>query len=414
MIMEVFVARQPIFTINEEVFGYELLYRSSQDMNAFPNINEDQATAELIINSFLNIGIDKLSGGKPCFINFTENLLKLKLPTYFRPLEIVVEILESVGPSMELIEICQELKELGYSIALDDFVLDENNIFTKELFNYIDFVKVDFLSTSIKMREEIEKLANEFNVKLLAEKLESHESYEDAKKRGYHLFQGFFFSKPIVISSKDVPTNFHSYYELIQHLSVDEPLIERITEIIEMDLSLSYKLLKLINSPGYRPRQRISSIRQAIVMLGFTELQKWIYVLAVRESTNKKTDMSHEIILHSLIRAKMCEEIGRLIRSDNAPSSHFLTGMFSLMDTILSKPIEEILTELPLSEEICDALSGKQNRMKEVLDLAIAVETAQWEVIREKCCDFNIDGKVVFDVYSESLTWANKLVLNKV
>ncbi|MFO1444779.1 EAL domain-containing protein [Bacillus sp. Bva_UNVM-123] len=411
--MEVFVARQPIFNVNEDVFGYELLYRSSQKVNAFPNIDGDQATAELIINSFLNIGIDRLSNGKPCFINFTENLLKLRLPTYFRPLEIVVEILESVEPSEEMIEICKELKGQGYSIALDDFVIDEKNPHSNELLKYIDFVKIDFIHTPKKMREKIEKLAKLLNIKMVAEKVETREVFEEAKKRGYHFFQGYFFSKPTILSTRDVPTYFHSYYEMIQNLSMDDPCIERITELIEKDISLSYKLLKLINSPAYRPKQKINSIRQAVILLGLIELQKWIYVLAVRESTIEKRNISQEIISLSLTRAKMCEELERL-RCKTAPSSSFfMTGMFSMMDTILSLPMKTILKDLPLADDICEALLGGQNQIKDVLDLALAVEKAEWVVISEKCRDLCIEEKDLFKVYAECLNWATDHVLNE-
>lgn len=408
--MEVFVARQPIFNTKEDVFGYELLYRNNQEVNAFPNVDGDQATTELIINSFLNIGIDKLSNGKPCFINFTENLLKLGLPTYFRPLEIVVEILESVVPSYEIVQICKELKAQGYLIALDDFVLDEQNPYAKEMLKYTDFVKVDFILTPIEMREKIETLCKALKLKLVAEKVETREVFEEAKKRGYHFFQGYFFSKPTIMSTHDVPTYFHSYYEMIQNLSMTDPSIERITELIERDISLSYKLLKLINSPAYRPIHKINSIRQAVVLVGLIELQKWIYVLAVRESTIEKRNISQETIFISLTRAKMCEEIEK-IRCKSVPSSsYFMTGMFSMMDSILSMPMEMILRDLPLEEEICEALTGKTNSIKDVLDLVLAVEKAEWIVISEKCKILNIDEKDLFKVYAESLNWSNDLV----
>ncbi|MFE8695858.1 EAL and HDOD domain-containing protein [Cytobacillus sp. FJAT-53684] len=408
--MEVFVARQPIFNVKEEVFGYELLYRSNQKENAFPEIDGDQATTELIINSFLNIGIDKLSSGKPCFINFTENLLKLRLPTYFRPREIVVEILETVEPSPELIEICKELKVLGYQIALDDFVLNELNPYTYDLLKYADIIKVDFLNTPIEMREKIEAIVRSLALELVAEKVETREGFEEAKRRGYHYFQGYFFAKPMIMSTHDVPAYFHSYYEMIQNLSMTEPSIDRITELIERDISLSYKLLKLINSPAYRPKQKINSIRQAVVLLGLIELQKWIYVLAVRESTIGKKVISQEMIQISLTRAKMCEEIEKIRFNQISSPSNFMTGMFSMVDTLLSVPMDVILQELPLDEEICEALVGKDNPLKKVLDLVLAVEKAEWTVISEKCRELNIDEKDLFKIYAESLNWANELV----
>lgn len=411
--MEVFVARQPIFNANEEVFGYELLYRRNMETNAFPDVDGDQATTELIINSFLNIGIDKLANGKPCFINFTEKLLKLRLPAYFRPREIVVEILESVEPSAEIVEICRELKDLGYQIALDDFVFNENNTYSYELMKYADFVKVDFLLSSMEMREKIELISKTLNLKLVAEKVETREEFEEAKKRGYHYFQGYFFAKPSILSTRDVPAYFHSYYEMIQNFATTEPSIDRITELIERDISLSYKLLKLINSPAFRPRQKINSIRQAVMMLGLIELEKWIYVLAVRESTIERRNISQETIQISLTRAKMCEEIAKMFGKKPPSPSYFMTGMFSIMDSILSMPMKMILNELPLEEDICDALNGNKNNLKDVLDLVLAVETAQWTVISEKCKDLSIDEKDLFKLYAEALNWSNELVLEE-
>ncbi|MCC3648080.1 HDOD domain-containing protein [Cytobacillus oceanisediminis] len=407
--MEVFVARQPIFNSKEEVFAYELLYRNNQ-VNAFPAIDEDQATAEVIINSFLNIGIDQLSEGKPCFINFTEKLLKLRVPAYFRPREIVVEILETVKPSAELVRICKDLKELGYQIALDDYVINETNPFARQLLKYADIIKVDFLNTPKEMREKIELLVSQLRIKTVAEKVETREEYEEAKSKGYDYFQGYFFEKPVIMSTHDVPAYFQSYYEMIQNLSKEEPSLDRIAELIERDISLSYKLLRLINSPAYRPKQKINSIRQAIVLLGLIELEKWIYVLAVRENIVHHSQMAEETIRLSMRRAKMCEEIGRLQIGKSVSSSYFMTGMFSLMDSLLNIPMKQILDELPLQDDICEALRGENNHLKVILDLAVAVEKAQWSRISEMCEKLNVDEKTIFKIYSEALAWSSQLL----
>ncbi|WHY32695.1 HDOD domain-containing protein [Cytobacillus firmus] len=407
--MEVFVARQPIFNSKEEVFAYELLYRNNQ-VNAFPDIDEDQATAEVIINSFLNIGIDQLSEGKPCFINFTEKLLKLRVPAYFRPREIVVEILETVEPSSELVRICKDLKELGYQIALDDYVFNETNPFARQLLKYADIIKVDFLNTPKEMREKIELLVSQLRIKTVAEKVETREEYEEAKSKGYDYFQGYFFEKPVIMSTHDVPAYFQSYYEMIQNLSKEEPSLDRIAELIERDISLSYKLLRLINSPAYRPKQKINSIRQAIVLLGLIELEKWIYVLAVRENIVHHSQMAEETIRLSMRRAKMCEEIGRLQIGKSVSSSYFMTGMFSLMDSLLNIPMKQILDELPLQDDICEALRGENNHLKVILDLAVAVEKAQWSRISKMCEKLNVDEKTIFKIYSEALAWSSQLL----
>ncbi|WP_445491117.1 EAL and HDOD domain-containing protein [Niallia sp. 03133] len=216
--MEVFVARQPLFNRMEEVYGYEILYRNNQ-INSFPNVDGDHATADVVINSFLNIGIEKLSQGKPCFINFTENLLELKLPIYFQPRDIVIEILETVEPSQKIINICKELKELGYKIALDDYIFDKDNLYAYDLLMQADIVKIDFMNTAEKTRTELEVMLQPFDIIKVAEKLETKAEYEKAKRLGYELFQGYFFSKPSIISTHDVPTYFHTYVNIIKFIS---------------------------------------------------------------------------------------------------------------------------------------------------------------------------------------------------
>jgi c-di-GMP-related signal transduction protein len=262
--MKVFVGRQPIFNAKEDIFAYELLYRNNE-VNMFPNIDGDQATADVIINSFLNIGIEELTNGKPCFINFTENLLQLKLPTYFKPTEIVVEILGNVLPSTEIIEICKELKQFGYQIALDDFIYNDENPYLYECLKYVDIIKVDILHTTPEIRNKIEMVARYFpNIKLLAEKVETREEYKDLKGKGYDYFQGYFFSKPVIVSAHDVPIYFHSYIDLIRSLSMTEPNVDVLAELIERDLSLSYKLLKLINSPAFLPRKKFTPLNKPL------------------------------------------------------------------------------------------------------------------------------------------------------
>jgi c-di-GMP-related signal transduction protein len=410
--MEVFVARQPIFTDREEIFAYELLYRNNHN-NHFPEINGEEATAEVIINSFLNIGIDELSDGKPCFINFTEKLLLLKLPTYFRPREIVVEILETVEPSKEIVEICTELKSLGYKIALDDYVFNGDNQYSFQLLSLVDIIKVDFLTTSPEMRRNIETIAKQLKIKLLAEKVETYLDFDNAKKAGYDYFQGYFFAKPLIVSTHDIPIYFQSYFKVIQSLNQTEPNIENITELIEHDLSLSYKLLKLINSPAFRPRHKINSIRQAIVLLGLIEIQKWIYVLAVRESSGSKKDIPKEVVGLCLTRAKMSEKIATISQKSSSTSEYFITGMFSLMDTLLSMPMDKILKDLPLDDQICGALNGNNNLLKNVLDLAVAVEKGNLSDVSSMCQILDVSEDEIYHQYFESMKWSKHVLYSE-
>lgn len=407
--MEVFVARQPIFSACEEVYGYELLYRSSNG-NFFPDIDGDRATAEVIINSFLNIGMDELAKGKPCFVNFTENLLKLKLPTYFKPGEIVVEILETVEPSLELLGIVRDLKEQGYTIALDDFSLNENNPYFYSLLQDVDIIKVDFRQTSLVERRKIEKLAREQGIFLLAEKIETRDEFKQASESGYHYFQGYFFAEPVIVTTKDVPAYFYSYYQILQDLSRPEPSVHKISELISQDLSLSYKLLKLINSAAYRPTKKIHSIRQAVVLLGFIEINKWISIMLVRDTFDKKNGPAHELVSLSLIRAKSCELLSQLIRKNGPSSAYFITGLYSLMDALLKMPIEKVLSGLPLDDAICDALKGVQNYLKDVLDLSIAIEKGEWQEFERICGNFGIKPSEVLAAYQVAIDWGRHVL----
>jgi c-di-GMP-related signal transduction protein len=405
--MEVFVARQPIFNIEEEIVGYELLYRKDLT-NVFPYIDGDQATAEVIINSYLNIGLERLTEGKKCSIHFTENLLEQKLPTYFNPNDLVVKI-SKVKPSSKLIKICKELKELGYSISLSECIFKQDNPYSFELLPYIDTIKVDFRKEVSHQYERIEQLASEYDITLLAEKIETYEAYEEAKSRGYELFQGYLFSEPLIESTYEVPTVFSSYYQDIQNKSLEEIDVDELTDVIERDLSFSIKLLKLINTASVGVDRKICSIREAISFLGVEEIQKWIYLLSARESLEKQSVLSDELVRMTLTRAKLCETIATQAGTDD-PDAYYMAGLISSMGEIVSQSMEEILGGLPLRTEIHDALLGKKNEFKEVLDLVEAVETAKWKAISEICNRLNISERELFRIYAESLNWTSEMI----
>jgi c-di-GMP-related signal transduction protein len=412
--MDIYVARQPIFDINDKAVAYELLYRSST-VNNYQHTNGDQATTDVIVNSFLNIGIKELSNGKPCFINFTEKLLKLGVPSYFNPLSIVVEILETVELNEEILNICKELKAHGYTIALDDFFVSQWNDLTIQLLNYIDIIKIDFRSTSRSDRQEMIRFIKDRNIQFLAEKVETIEEYLQAKEDGFVYFQGFYFSKPVILNSYDIPSYYHSYFQILKEIESPEPDLEKIKDVIEKDISLSYKLLRLINNPVFRPRNEVSSIKQAIILLGLNEIKKWIYVLAIR-GVEKWTDggsKEREIIELSLKRGKLGELIGKKVGREVLASKYFLLGMFSLMDSLLHHPMETLLEDLPLSNELKDALSGEKNDEYAMLQFLKDIEHAFLENQELMFNPTSMPKEELFRLYAEASDWATK-VLNDV
>lgn len=304
--MRVFVARQPIFNRKEQVVAYELLYRESEE-NVYSAKDGDQATTDLVINSFLNIGIEKLTEGKRCFVNFTESLMFSNLPTSFNPKQLVIEILEDIPITPALISRCKELKKMGYMLALDDFyaINPQDEDLLEKLMSYIDILKIDFLKTTRMERRTILQTYGCRGLIFLAEKVETRKEYKQAVQDGFQLFQGYFFSEPRIISGHDLSTHFYSYYELLNELSKEQPNIKRVTEYIERDLSLSYQILKFLNSSHSRLSQKIESIQQAIMLLGFNEIKRWIYILSFKDLSRKGHSSKHEIIKISLIRAKL-------------------------------------------------------------------------------------------------------------
>jgi c-di-GMP-related signal transduction protein len=406
--MDIFVARQPIFTVNQEVCAYELLYRSS-NQNRFSNIDGNQATTD-VINSFLEIGVDELSEGKPCFINFTETLLEYAIPTYFQPNMIVVEVLETVKPTDKIIEICRKLKKQGYKIALDDFEMKFEGENFIELLKLADIIKVDIRQASRSEQLNILTLLKNFNLEFLAEKVETREEYEQCLKDGYQYFQGYFFSKPMILSTSEMPIVNHNILIILKELSQSEPNINRITEIIEADLSLSYKLLKLINSPIIGRVYKIKSIKQAIMLLGLKELRKWIFLLSFRENVKNNKQVPNEAVKMCFTRAKSSELIALTMGKRLESSSYFLVGMFSLIDTLMKQPIEKIMNQLPLEQEIKETILGHKTLYSDVYNLVIQLERAQWDEIDRLTKIMGIEKQKLFHLYKESMIWTKEVM----
>lgn len=404
--MEVFVARQPIFNKNEQIVAYELLYRNRRE-NFFPQVDSDNATVDVLVNSFLSIGIEEVAQGKPAYVNFTSNLLHSNLIDLINPEKVVVEILEDVEITPELVQRIKELKLRGFKMALDDFILTDSFLENDEIFNYIDYIKVDFLSTPLLNRMEIENQVKEKYpyIQLLAEKVETRNQYEVAKHSGYVLFQGYFFEQPQILSTTDIPTNIIQYLQVISLLKEEEPDINLLSENIERDISLTYKILQRINNSNKRSKSKVRSIKQAVLLLGLTELRKWMYLLAMREGQmDQENDSKKEIILSSLFRAKVCEKLARYNNEENF-SEYFLVGLFSLIDALLERPLWTILKKLPFSEEIVETLSGTRTTMQPYLKLSIAMNKAEWESVESLAKELKIPIEIIMKYHADANDW---------
>lgn len=402
--VEIFVARQPIFDRKENVFAYELLFRQGTH-NFYEGMNGDQATIQVIANSFLTIGMETLTRGRRAFINFTSNLIKDQT-AYLLPSDLVViEILENVEPNENIILACQKLKQAGYLLALDDFVFEER---FKPLINLADIIKIDFSITCGKERFDIVKQLSSSNIIFLAEKVETREEFDQALQAGYSLFQGYFFSKPIIVAGKNIPPFKWSCLRLLQEINNVDSNFEKMEDIIKGDISLSYNLLKFINSAAFGLKIKINSIKQALVLLGFSEVRKWASLVTLQTLGKDKPS---ELIVNSLVRAAFGEALARKTKLREEASNVFFMGMFSLMDAFLDRPLAEVLDELPLSQEVKHALLGEENRFSSILNLVLVYEKGDWANLIKYVQKIDLDESEISVLYLQSLDMANQLAI---
>lgn len=405
--MYFYAARQPILDVDKNLYAYELLFRDGVD-NVFPGIDEDEATSRIIEGSQFNLGIEHLTGNKPAFINFTLDTILKNYPTMVPPASLVVEILETVQPGKKLLESVKELKNQGYVIALDDY---EHKAVWRHFFPYVDLIKIDLRAMSFDEIEQVIEDVSDFpDIKWLAEKVETQEEFEKCKELGFDYFQGYFFSKPEMVKTKTLSPAQMTLAELLYETSTPEIDLPKITQIFERDVNLSYKLLRYTNSAAFKRRAEISTIKQALVVLGKFELKKFLSLLFTASVSDEKP---MELLNLAMVRARFCENLASLEGSADS-SMAFLTGMMSLIDAILDQSIETVMEQLPLSAEIKDALVKRTGVLAEYLALALAYEQGDWEqelAIEEK---LKLSGKQVPATYSNAINWAAEQMANLV
>ncbi|MFQ5588284.1 MAG: EAL and HDOD domain-containing protein [Nitrospiria bacterium] len=399
--MDTFIARQPIFNENQEVYAYELLFRSGMD-NFFNGTNLDQASSKVIGDSVLVHGFDVLTAGKKAFFNVTRETLIGEYCAMLPKDQTVVEILENIDPDPETLAACKRLKAAGYVIALDDFVYEEKY---QPFLELASIVKVDFL---LSTKAEQMKMANCFipmGIKMLAEKVETWEVYQEARDMGYSYFQGYYFSKPTILTSKDIPGFKLHYLQILQEIHQKDLNYGGLEAIIKQEMSLSYKLLRYINSAFFGWRVKISSIGHALVLLGENEVKKWASLMTLASMAGTKED---EIVVQAIVRAKFCESLAPALGLAARAQDLFLMGMFSLIDGIMDRPIESILEKIPLNEDIKNALLGETGHLGNIYKLMLAYEQGDWEAIPALNEKLGVGDEGIAPLYIQALDWANQ------
>lgn len=398
--MDIYIARQPIFNKDMSIFGYELLHRRNSN-NRYEDEDHSGATAELVRNSFLVLDFDNLTDGTRGFINFTQDLLEAEIPQILPKEKVVVEILETVEATDIVIEVCKRLKNEGYILALDDLIFDREGPDYAPLLEMADIVKIEFPTIDRqKQKELLSKYKNK--VTFLAEKVETREEFREAAAMGYSLFQGYFFCRPMMMKSKEIASlNIH-LIEILKELQKREPNFARISETIEKDLGLTYKLLKMANSIYYGAKCEITSLKLAVVRLGIQEMKRWISILLIKDFEN---DENSELIKVCLLRGKLLSLMARELGHESVETDFFFTGVFSSIDIIMDQEMETIISDLALSDDVKNTLLGAKGMLRDCLDTVLLYEKLEFDAAMKKLAEMNVDLGRFTELYIEALAW---------
>lgn len=401
--MEQYIARQPILNAHQKLFAYELLYRGAHDYT-LSNVSGNRATTNLLSSAFLTKDIEEISSHRPCFINFTQELIEKKIPSSFPESLLVIEILEDVKPTERVLSVCRDLKARGYRIALDDFIFDRKLIPLVELAHII---KIDVRLTPLDtILETINKLSS-YNVKLLAEKVETRKEFDLALKLGFSYFQGYYFSKPERIGIEELSSAKINMLRLLSEVSKKTTTLNKLHDIISADIAISYKLLRFLNSAYFYRLQKVKTVRHAIAYLGEKELRRFLMLVIISEFSSDKPD---ELVRLVLVRAKLCELLGEASTHASYSAELFMMGLFSALDTMLSTPMDQVMEKLPISDHIKSALLKGTGMCAPFLQVAIAFERDQQSKIGKQCTALGISSEDIHGCYLTAVKYANGLV----
>ena len=400
--MFAYVARQPIVDTSQQLYAYELLFRDGEK-NCFPNISPDEATSRILAASHLNVGLEAVTNGALAFINFHTDTLLHRFPTSLDPKNVVIEITETVDVSDDLVEACQQINAQGYRLALDDYDLEEK---WQVLLPLISIVKFDITTVTDQQIRETVPVLKAHNIELVAERVETKEQFHYYRQLGFDYFQGYFFARPEVIRHRKMSSSAVNMLELLKESTAAELNIENINAILERDVSLSYLLLRFINNPTVNKRNEITSLKHAMTFMGEQEVRKFIALLSL---ANLSDGQPGEILSMSLVRARFCELILVAMKDQSKPNSGFLTGMLSLIDTLMEQEMRELVSKLPLPSDVSGALCGENNHLKQCLQLATAFERGQWGIVRAISTRFGLTQKQLHEIYISALSWAAAL-----
>ncbi|WP_245750987.1 EAL and HDOD domain-containing protein [Desulfomicrobium apsheronum] len=400
---KIFVARQPIFTAEMKIWGYELLFRHGDTQSAVFT-DGDQATTQVIADGFA-LGVRGMENRIKALINFPRNVLLGHAPYVLPSERCVVEILETVLPEDDVMEACRELKANGYTLALDDFVGDPG---FEPLCEIADIIKVDILG---KTPSEVRAIVNGlkgYKVRLLAEKVENINMFNVCQRLGFEYFQGYFFSKPEIVPGRKLSASQSTKIKLLKELNESEAELSRLVEIIQTDLSISYRLLKYINSARFSLRGKIESIQRAVNMLGRQNLRQWLQVVILSDINS--TDKGQELVRISVLRGRFLQLLAASGTAPFSSDSMFVMGFFSVLDAILDQQMEQVLDEISLDPDIKATLVDPQSEHAVWVGFLNELDRGSWAGLEDKARQMGIPMELVDNAAIEAAIWTDEVM----
>jgi c-di-GMP phosphodiesterase len=389
------VARQPIYNTGMAVVAYELLYRGSMQAQKAEVEDPYRATLDVISNA-LEIGLDKLTAGLPIHVNFSREMLVSDSPLPLQSERVVIEVLETVPGDPQVLAGIAALRSQGHRIALDDYAPE---VTAPALLDVADIVKIVI---SKKTPQQLAPLVRELKgrgLELIAEEVETVEQFESCIELGFDGFQGYFLQHPQTFRAQRVPTSRLGMLRLVAALNKDVESLEEIEQLISQDASMPYRLLRCINSSYYNLPRRIDSIHQAIVILGLDNLRRLATLVALQAFDDRPPNL----FVTALVRARMCEQLGRVAGEKN-PGPYFITGLFSMLDVITGMPIAELVEELPLTAPVEQALLTGDGELGAALACARAYERGAWHLVAFG----SLAPNLIRAAYVDAVFWAEE------
>jgi EAL and modified HD-GYP domain-containing signal transduction protein len=403
---DVFVARQPIFQLDGAITAYELLYRRSGESQSALHASAEVMAAEVLVQAFLNIGLDRITGPTRAYLNFTREMLVQGTWALFDPTRVVIEILETVTPDDDVVTAVRQMVDAGYVVALDDFVYTPAH---EVLLGLAHIVKVDVLDRPFADIETLVQRLRGRRLVLLAERVETREVEQKCRSLGFTLFQGYFFQRPEILSRRELAAGQVAILQLMNTLRDVNSTDAQLEHAFRGDVSLTMKLLRTVNSASVGGRG-IESIRHAVRIVGRGELHKWLALLLV-SSVAARGGTDVELVRTALARAHLAELIGRQSGDRRRAESLFMVGLFSLLDALMRVPLPEILERMDLASEIKRALLLRTGPFASTLSLIEAWEAGHWDVVNAESLSSGVDPRQLGEMYLTSVEWARDRLL---